>query len=271
MRINKNPMFSRIKTVVGQISFLIVGVFVVSSIAAYANWAPPSLPPPQCPAGTVGCDPPVNVGSVSQDKSGTLRVGPAGDLVSRGLFNAQSTAVLATTAGTNVGVGTFNPTNKLQVQGKIQANTGDICSTVGASTKCLQSTLDTATGVTGSGVANAFAMWTGAKTLSTGGIQLVPLGGGKFSIWLNFPMTVTGPAGSRSEISQDLQVDGDLFARYRCLPGDTITIVEDVDVKKGDPIPSCNAGYTNAGWWLTPPSGGAQVCVKKRTICNSTP
>lgn len=153
-------MVSEIKKILGKIVFLVVGVFIVSSIAAYADWAPPVKDPPVCVTGQAGCDPPVNVSSNFQDKSGGLWVGSSaasGTFLSRGTFESWSATYLATTGG-NVGIGTAAPANKLQVQGKIQANAGDVCTSLGGpSGKCLSQTSVITAG--GNGVAGRIPKW----------------------------------------------------------------------------------------------------------------
>lgn len=59
---------------------LAFGVFALLFLAVFyaSAFDPPVALPPLCPAGTPGCDPPVNVGSGSQSKDGNLGVNALG-------------------------------------------------------------------------------------------------------------------------------------------------------------------------------------------------
>ena len=110
-----------------------IGLVVGVSLQFVRAWTEPSVAPP---GGNVGA--PINTGGITQTRSGQLTVNNnliANDLGSTTL-SVTSNANLATVGG-NVGIGTASPgTNKLQVNGKIQAIGGDICTDQGGG-KCL--------------------------------------------------------------------------------------------------------------------------------------
>ncbi len=56
---------------------LVVGTLTFGSIAL-AAWTTPPAAPTTCPAGTDGCNAPINVGATGQGKSGSLRLGGSG-------------------------------------------------------------------------------------------------------------------------------------------------------------------------------------------------
>jgi len=59
-------------------SFILVLILVLGVSYAYANFTSPLHTPPTCLTGEPGCDAPINVGSNSQTKSGTLTLGGLG-------------------------------------------------------------------------------------------------------------------------------------------------------------------------------------------------
>lgn len=95
-----------------QISYKIVSLVfsilvICFAIAFYVvAWEEPGTPPP---SGNV--DAPLNTGNIAQDKSGPLRIG--------GVFRTDSETVLAVLGG-NVGIGTTNPSQKLDVRGPVR-------------------------------------------------------------------------------------------------------------------------------------------------------
>lgn len=83
------------KTVV--LTGLLLGAFTLSAFAA--NWSAPSNNPPTCPDGTPGCDAPLNVSNLFQNKSGKVGLGtlntysqellrPQLDVNGKGLFSS---------------------------------------------------------------------------------------------------------------------------------------------------------------------------------------
>jgi hypothetical protein len=96
------------KKIISYLSILTVtigAVFLVNGfILAYSTWESPTANPPGNNA-----DAPLNVSSAAQHKLGSLRLGG---------LTVDSTTLLATNSG-NVGIGTTNPSQKLDVVGNI--------------------------------------------------------------------------------------------------------------------------------------------------------
>lgn len=85
-----------------------LSVFLVTFVVfAFAG---PSQNPPACPAGEPGCDAPLHVGTAGQVKDGPLGI--------EGVFRAYSNLIV----DGNVGIGTANPTTRLEVDGNIIAS-----------------------------------------------------------------------------------------------------------------------------------------------------
>lgn len=108
------------KKVSPKIVSLVFGVLVLCfAIGFYAvGWSEPLQGPPGCTPGDPGCDPPINVGPVGQNKEGNLTIGGSGGV---GLLEAVHSAFFATVDG-NVGIGTTTPGAKLEVEGKIRGD-----------------------------------------------------------------------------------------------------------------------------------------------------
>jgi len=86
---------------------LILGLSI-SFQSLLAAWTAPSVNPPTCASGKLGCDAPLNIGPLAQTKLGALRIvnqnypaSPYGLIVENG----------------NIGIGTAGPDNKLTVNG----------------------------------------------------------------------------------------------------------------------------------------------------------
>ncbi len=118
-----------------QLITLFFVIFVACFVLAFyaLGWTEPTVAPP---GGSV--DVPVNVGAISQIKSGAFGV--------QGVFQADGgsgSPVLTTTflAGEGrVGIGTDTPNEKLHVVGgDISVTNGDVCQTAGGITNCLSS------------------------------------------------------------------------------------------------------------------------------------
>ena len=85
-----------------------LSVFLVTFIVfAFSG---PSQNPPACPAGEPGCDAPLHIGTAGQVKDGPLGI--------EGVFRAYSNLIV----DGNVGIGTANPTTRLEVDGNIIAS-----------------------------------------------------------------------------------------------------------------------------------------------------
>lgn len=103
-----------------QISYKIVslvfGILILCfAIAFYAvGWDEPTQPPPTCPSGTPGCDPPLNVGPVGQAKAGGLAIHTSSEFE-----NPAEPYGLLIPYG-NVGIGTTTPGATLDVHGTVQ-------------------------------------------------------------------------------------------------------------------------------------------------------
>jgi hypothetical protein len=73
----------------------------------FADWSAPSALPPTCPAGSPGCDAPLNIGNATQAKSGSLFIGqssvPSGPTAYTGLGYLEANALItgSATIGTN--------------------------------------------------------------------------------------------------------------------------------------------------------------------------
>lgn len=111
---------------------LCLGVLVLAFSLNYLAlaWTEPSV---SAPGGNVPA--PVNVGSVTQTKTGGLRVD--GIFYAKGIFNADGGGVAGdglNIVNGRVGIGLTAPTQKLDVDGQIRAI--DVCTTAG---KCLSS------------------------------------------------------------------------------------------------------------------------------------
>lgn len=83
----------------------------ISLQSLLAAWTAPAAPPPTCATGDPGCDEPLNVSDTNQQKIGTLTLNTGGN--ANGLIVDQG----------NVGIGTVIPGAKLEVNGKIIADT----------------------------------------------------------------------------------------------------------------------------------------------------
>ncbi|PIU15436.1 hypothetical protein COT20_01730, partial [bacterium (Candidatus Gribaldobacteria) CG08_land_8_20_14_0_20_39_15] len=116
---------------------LLLGVFY----AALAFTDAPAGTPPNCPAGYPGCDPPLNVGSTPQTKTGSLTIGTlrvnssnesvfitedtylylqpvANSHVRLGAWQSSpngAVPLILQPSGSNVGIGTTNPGKNLTV------------------------------------------------------------------------------------------------------------------------------------------------------------
>ncbi len=80
------------------------GLALALSLNYVLAWTGPQNTPPTCPAGQVGCDAPVNIGTTAQNKNGSLTV--------NAFVANMNTAFLG-----NVGIGTVAPTAKLHIGG----------------------------------------------------------------------------------------------------------------------------------------------------------
>ena len=101
-----------LKTVLINYGLPIIGVIFLAGLA-YAEWTPPptgSVPPAN------NVEPPITSGSATAYKAGALGIG--------GLFETDVDTHLGLLAG-KVGIGTSNPTEKLQIAGKALAD--DFC------------------------------------------------------------------------------------------------------------------------------------------------
>jgi len=102
-----------------QISYKIVSLVFSILVFCFAiafyivAWNSPLQNPSGCTSGDPGCDAPINVGSVGQNKEGNLTIGGAGGL---GMFETKHSTFLATADG-NVGIGTSAPISNLDVRG----------------------------------------------------------------------------------------------------------------------------------------------------------
>jgi hypothetical protein len=83
----------------------------ISFQSLLADFTPPSNNPPTCPAGSPGCDVPLNVGPTNQQKQGMLLLNTAGN-----------TNGLIVQSG-RVGIGTISPGYMLHVNGNFYATT----------------------------------------------------------------------------------------------------------------------------------------------------
>jgi hypothetical protein len=111
---------------------ILLGIALAIGLSVLA-FTEPSLTPPGCTAGTAGCDAPLNVGTTGQSKSGWLRatkffVGNpptvseqgAGDGLLRttmgAILNEGGAATGLIVQNGNVGIGTMNPSYKLDIR-----------------------------------------------------------------------------------------------------------------------------------------------------------
>lgn len=63
------------KSKIISVSLIGIGFFVgVSALSVLADWTAPTSTPPACPAGSPGCDAPINVSGTAQTKLGSLTV-----------------------------------------------------------------------------------------------------------------------------------------------------------------------------------------------------